>query len=61
MWDEATMSNKLALEAVECTFQDIRESSMLQGGIAMVFCGDFYQTLPVDCGGTQANEVDVCF
>ena len=55
------MSNKLALEAVECTFQDIRESSMLQGGIAMVFCGDFYQTLPVDCGGTQANEVDVCF
>ena len=35
MWDEATMSNKLALEAVEhtrdlCTF----------GGIAMVFRGD---------------------
>ena len=27
VWDKATMSNKLALEAVECTFQDIREIS----------------------------------
>ena len=27
VWDEATMSNKLALEAVERTFQDIREIS----------------------------------
>ena len=27
VWDEATMSNKLALEAVEHTIQDIRETS----------------------------------
>ena len=27
VWDEATMSNKLALKAVEHTFQDIREIS----------------------------------
>ena len=27
VWDEATMSNKLALEMVERTFQDIREIS----------------------------------
>ena len=27
VWDEATMSNKLALEAVERSFQDIREIS----------------------------------
>ena len=27
VWDEATMSNKLALESVEGTFPDIREIS----------------------------------
>ena len=27
VWDEATMSNKITLEAVEHTFQDIREIS----------------------------------
>ena len=29
----------------------------------MVFAidGGFHQTLPVVCGGTRANEVDVCF
>ena len=27
VWDEATMSNKLTLEAVEHTFQDIRDIS----------------------------------
>ena len=61
VWDEATMSNKLALEAVERTFQDIREISAPFGGIAMVFSGDFRQTLPVVRGGTRANEVDACF
>lgn len=61
VWDEATMSNKLALEAVERTFLDIRANTMLFGGIAMVFSGDFRQTLPVVRGGTRANEVDACF
>ena len=61
VWDEATMSHKLALEAVERTFQDIRENSMLFGVIAMVFSGDCRQTLPVVRGGTRANEVDACF
>ena len=61
VWDEATMANKLALEAVERTFQDIRANTMLFGGIAMVFSGDFRQTLPVVRGGTRANEVDACF
>ena len=43
VWDDATMSNKLALEAVEDTFQDMRGRDLCTfGGSAMVFSGDLH-------------------
>ncbi|XP_062523184.1 ATP-dependent DNA helicase pif1-like [Corticium candelabrum] len=59
-WDEATMANKLAFEALDCTLQDLRQSSRPFGGILVVLSGDFRQTLPVIRGGTRANEIDAC-
>lgn len=41
-----------------CCYQDMRESSILLGGIAVVFSGDIYQILSIVSGGTQANKVD---
>lgn len=46
-WDEATMTNRLAFEALDRTLQDIRHCSKPFGGIAVVLSGDFRQTLPV--------------
>ena len=51
VWDEATLSNKLALEAVEHTFHTRNLETL-----CMVFNGDFRQTLPVVRGGTRASE-----
>ncbi|XP_062518309.1 uncharacterized protein LOC134193499 [Corticium candelabrum] len=59
-WDEATMANKLAFEALDRTLQDLRQSSRPFGGILVVLSGDFRQTLPVIRGGTRANEIDAC-
>jgi hypothetical protein len=60
VWDEATMANKLAVEAVDRTLRDINRKNQLFGGISFVFCGDFRQTLPVVRGGTRFNEVEAC-
>ena len=51
VWDEATMSNKLALEAVKRTFQDIREISTPLVAL---------QWSSVEISSC-ANEVDACF
>ncbi|XP_065840180.1 uncharacterized protein [Oscarella lobularis] len=56
-WDESTMMNRVALEAVDRTFRDIRDSQKIFGGVFFVLSGDFRQTLPVIRGGTRANEI----
>jgi ATP-dependent DNA helicase PIF1 len=46
--DEATMLHRDAYEAVDQSLQDIkRRSKVAFGGIPVLFCGDFRQTLPV--------------
>jgi hypothetical protein len=47
IWDEAGNQSQYAMEAVDCTLQDICGSCQPFGGIATVFGGDFRQTLPV--------------
>ena len=59
-WDEATMMNKRALEAVDRTLQDIRKRKNIFGGILIILMGDFRQTLPVVRGGCRPDEVSSC-
>ena len=60
IWDEATMSHRRAFEALDRTLQDIRGDPRLFGGITLLMCGDFRQTLPVVARGTRADEVKAC-
>src|ERR1700761_2642021 len=47
IWDECSMQNCLAFEAMNRTLQDIRDNDTLFGGVTAVLGGDFLQTLPV--------------
>lgn len=58
VWDECTMANKKAIEAVDKTLQDLRNDQNRMGGITFLFSGDFRQTLPVINRGTRADEVN---
>ncbi|XP_045500045.1 uncharacterized protein LOC123697545 [Colias croceus] len=60
IWDECTMAHRKAVEAVDRTLRDIRQNDRPMGGITVLFCGDFRQTLPVIPRGTRADEVRAC-
>ena len=46
VWDEATMSHKNALHALDKSLKDIRSSSLLLGGIVLLLAGDFRKHFP---------------
>ncbi|XP_021985882.1 ATP-dependent DNA helicase PIF1-like [Helianthus annuus] len=58
IWDEASMSKRQVIEAVDRTFQDIIGVNLPFGGKIMVMGGDFRQVLPVIKRGTRAQIVD---
>lgn len=58
--DEATSMNKLSLEAIDRTMQEIRGNCNLMGNATMLLSGDFRQTLPVIARGTPADELNAC-
>lgn len=60
IWDEATMSHKNALEALDRTLQDLRRNNEVLGGVTALLSGDFRQILPVIPRGTRADEVKAC-
>jgi hypothetical protein len=60
IWDEAPMQHRHIHEAVNRTFQDIRNSDLLFGGLPIVFGGDFQQILPVIEKGSRAEIVGAC-
>jgi len=60
VWDECTMSHKLAFEALNTSLKDLRENNRLMGGITLLLSGDFRQTLPVIPRGTPADEINAC-
>ena len=60
IWDECTMANRKAVEAVDRTLRDIKQNNQPMGGITVLFCGDFRQTLPVIPRGTRTDEVRAC-
>ena len=60
VWDESTMAHKGAIEALDRTLQDLRDSTSPMGGTTVLLAGDFRQTLPVIPRGTRADEVPAC-
>ena len=59
-WDEAPMQHRHTFEAVDRTFQDIRNDPRPFGGVVFCFCGDFRQILPVVPRGTRGQIVSAC-
>ncbi|GFX05057.1 ATP-dependent DNA helicase [Trichonephila clavipes] len=41
MWDENTMSHQKAIEALNRTLQDLRDSTDIMGGMVVLLAGDF--------------------
>lgn len=60
VWDECTMANRRALEALNRTLQDLRGNTKSMGGVVLLLAGDFRQTLPVIPKGTMADELKAC-
>jgi hypothetical protein len=60
IWDEAPMSSKHLLNALDLFLRDIGHADMLFGGKVVVLGGDFRQILPVVRGGNPAKTIDVC-
>ena len=60
IWDEAPMQHHHIAEAVNRTFQDVRGSDALFGGLTVVFGGDFQQILPVIEKGSRPETVGAC-
>jgi ATP-dependent DNA helicase PIF1 len=67
IWDEAPMLEKYCFETVDRTFRDLMKNidpklaNIPFGGKAMVFGGDFRQTLPVVRHGNRSAVVSRCF
>ena len=60
IWDEATMSSKLIVHAVDRALRDIMGNDRPFGGKLVIFGGDFRQTLGIVDGGNRAVEVNNC-
>ncbi|XP_060969855.1 ATP-dependent DNA helicase PIF1-like [Cannabis sativa] len=58
IWDEAPMSNKEAIEALNYMLKDINNSTLPFGGKVIVFGGDFRQVLPVVPKGTREQMIN---
>ena len=60
IWDEAPMSNKFTIEAVEKSIRSLmKKPDLMFGGKAVVFAGDFRQILPVVKFGKQEEAVSM--
>ena len=58
VWDEAPMSHKHQMEALDRTLRDITGSDMPFGGKVIVLSGDFRQCLPVIPHANRAEIVN---
>ncbi len=60
VWDEVMSSNKLAIECVDRSFQDLRQCPHPFGGCVVLFGGDTRQILPVVRHGSEAAIMNSC-
>ena len=54
------MAHKRSLEALNRTFQDLRDNHNIFGGAMILLSGDFRQTLPVISRSIAADEINAC-
>ncbi|KAI5391889.1 hypothetical protein KIW84_076621 [Lathyrus oleraceus] len=60
IWDEAPMTNKNCLEALDRSLQDICSNNAPFGGKVLIMGGDFRQVLPVVRKSTKAQIISAC-
>lgn len=60
VWDERTKVHIGALEALNRTLQDLRDSTMLMGGVSVLISGNFRQMQPIIPESTRADQVHAC-
>jgi PIF1-like helicase len=61
IWDEVTMQNRFAFEAVDRLLRDMRGNDRdLFGGVPIVLGGDWAQTLPIVPRGNRAAVTAAC-
>ena len=60
IFDECLMTHRHCFEALDRTFQDLRNCRKRFGGLTMTFGGDFQQILPVIPKGSRADIVNAC-
>jgi len=60
IWDEAPMTDKYYLEALDRTLKDIFDCDAPFGGKVMIMGGDFRQVLPVIQKGSKAQMISTC-
>ena len=60
VWDEATMSHRYLIEAIDRILQDIMKTDTILGGNLVILTRDFRQILPVVRRGRMAHIVDAC-
>ena len=60
IFDECLMTHRHCFEALDRTFQDLRDCPAPFGGLTMVFGSDFQQILPVVLNGSRADIVNAC-
>jgi hypothetical protein len=61
IYDECLMTKRECFEALDRTFQDLRNCPRPFGGITMIFGGDFLQILPIVPNGSRADVVNASF
>ncbi|XP_026383485.1 uncharacterized protein LOC113278984 [Papaver somniferum] len=59
-WDEATMANRYAFEALDTTLRDFTKVDLPFGGKILLLGGDFRQVLHVVEHGTRAQTISAC-
>ncbi|XP_057790800.1 uncharacterized protein LOC131007904 [Salvia miltiorrhiza] len=60
LWNEASMANRKAVEALNLLLQDLMENQLLFGGKTVVLGGDFWQTISIVRRGSREEIVDAC-
>ena len=61
VWDEAPMSNRVLLEALDRTLQDLMNNKLPFGGKVIILAGDFRQLPTIIPGASRAQIVGASF
>lgn len=60
VWDEISVQNRNAVEAVERSLRNLRNTEAPFGGVSVIFAGDFRQTLPIVKRGNILDQSRAC-